>query len=264
MIWSGDDEAGFHTSHHISSSGHNTGWSAFGPPTGRRVAYRAIANCFVRENLIVEEWLLRDDLVLIRQLGLDPQAVAERQALAAQERGVPWAARGPIERGLGQLMPEALPPRAADPDGAGGGFDPEDFVRRAFHEIWNWRFLNRIRDLYAPGFRCRSASGRRFHGLEDFTAFILGILAAFPDAKLTVDHVYWNGDEAAGYRVATRWTLVGTHEGPGEWGEPSGARVRVMGLSQHRIERGRFVEETTLFDEFGLLKQLWAARLGGA
>ncbi|HEY8598173.1 MAG TPA: ester cyclase [Thermomicrobiales bacterium] len=262
VIWSGDDEIGFHTSHHISSAGHNTGWTTFGPPTGRRVAYRAIANCFVRENMIIEEWLLRDELVLIRQLGLDPGAVAERQARAAIEGGAPWAARGPVERGLGQLMPDALPPRATDLDGAAGAFDPEDFVRGAYHEIWNWRFLNRIRDLYDPGFRCRTASGRRFQGREDFTAFILNLLAAFPDAKLTVDHVYWNGDDRAGYRVAARWTLVGTHEGPGEWGAPSGARVHVMGLSHHRIERGRFVEESTLFDEFGLLKQIWAARLG--
>jgi predicted ester cyclase len=258
VIWAGDDEAGFHTSHHISSAGHNTGWSAYGPPTGRRVAYRAIANCFVRENMILEEWLLRDELVLIRQLGLDPQVVAERQALAARERGAQWAARGPIDRGLGQLMPDTMPASTSE------GFDPEDFVRRAYHEIWNWRFLNRIRDLYAPNFRCRSASGRRFYGLEDYTTFLLGLLAAFPDAKLTVDHVYWNGDERDGYRVAARWTLVGTHQGPGEWGEPSGARVQVMGLSQHRIERGRFVEESTLFDEFGMLKQIWAARLGAA
>jgi predicted ester cyclase len=260
VIWSGDDEAGFHTSHHITSSGHNTGWSALGPPTGRRIGWRAIANCFVRENMIVEEWLLRDELVVLRQLGLDPQAVAERQARAALAQGAPWAARGPIERGPGQLMPAPLLPGAPATD----GFDPEAFVRRAYHEIWNWRFLNRIRDLYAPGFRCRSASGRRFQGTEDYTAFILALLAAFPDAKLTVDHVYWNGDEREGYRVAARWTLVGTHEGPGEWGEPSGARVRAMGLSHHRIEHGRFVDESTLFDEFGMLKQIWAARLAGA
>lgn len=258
VIWAGDDEAGFHTSHHISSSGHHTGWTAYGPPSGRRVAYRAIANCFVRENMILEEWLLRDELVFIRQIGLDPQAVAELQARAALAQGVPWAVRGPIERGIGQLMPEALPPRPE-----GGAFDPEEFVRRAYHEVWNWRMLNKVREYYAPAHRCRTASGRRFYGLEDFTAFILGILAAFPDAKLTVDHVYWNGDEREGYRVAVRWTLVGTHDGPGEWGQPTGARVQVMGLSQHRIERGRFVEESTLFDEFGLLKQLWAARLAG-
>jgi predicted ester cyclase len=258
VIWTGDDEAGFHTSHHISSSGHHTGWTAYGPPSGRRVAYRAIANCFVRENMILEEWLLRDELVFIRQIGLDPQVLAERQARAALERGAPWVARGPIERGLGQMMPEALPPRAA-----GGAFDPEDFVRRAYHQIWNWRLFNKVRDYYSPTHRCRTASGRRFYGLDDLIAFDLALLAAFPDAKVAVEHVYWNGDEREGYRVAVRWTLLGTHEGPGEWGEPSGARVQVMGLSQHRIERGRFVEESTLFDEFGMLKQIWAARLEG-
>jgi len=255
VIWAGDDEAGFHTSHHLTTLSHNTGHSAYGPPTGRRVAWRAIANCAVRENMIYEEWLLRDEIAVIRQLGLDENAAAERHAAAALARGVAFAPRGPIERGIGQLMPETLPPARSD------GFDVEDFVRRAFHEIWNWRLLNKVRVYYAENYRCRTASGRRFHGLEDFTTFILSLLAAFPDAKMVVEHVYWNGDECEGFRVATRWTLVGTHEGVGEWGEPSGARVRVMGLSQHRIERGRFVEESTLFDEFGMLKAIWAARL---
>lgn len=260
VIWAGDEDAGFHTSHLLTTISHNTGYSAYGPPTGRRVVWRAIANCFVRENMILEEWLLRDEVHVIRQLGLDPDAVAERQvAAAARGLAAPYLARGPVERGLGQLMPDELPPRPA-----GDGFDVEDFVRRAYHEIWNWRLLNKVRAYYAEGYRCRLASGRRFHGLHDFTTFILSVLAAFPDAKLTVDHVYWLGDEAQGYRVAVRWTLVGTHTGPGEWGEPSGARVTVMGLAQHRLAGGRFTDEITLFDEFGLLKQIWAARLGAA
>ena len=35
VIWTGNDEAGFYTSHRITSSGRNLGWSAYGPPTGR-------------------------------------------------------------------------------------------------------------------------------------------------------------------------------------------------------------------------------------
>jgi hypothetical protein len=36
VIWAGDDENGFHTSHRSFFVGTNTGWSEFGPPTGRR------------------------------------------------------------------------------------------------------------------------------------------------------------------------------------------------------------------------------------
>ena len=36
VIWSGDDEAGFHTSHLLTTISHNSGYSTYGPPTGRR------------------------------------------------------------------------------------------------------------------------------------------------------------------------------------------------------------------------------------
>ncbi len=55
----------------------------YGPPTGRKVSYRAIADCHVVENVIVEEWLVRDKLTLIYQLGFDVHEMARK--LAAQE-----------------------------------------------------------------------------------------------------------------------------------------------------------------------------------
>src|SRR5918998_1769374 len=57
VIWAGDDESGFHTSHRVVHLARNTGHSRYGPPTGRRIQHLGIANCFVRENLITEEWV---------------------------------------------------------------------------------------------------------------------------------------------------------------------------------------------------------------
>ena len=36
IIWAGDDVSGFHTSHRTVISGHNTGFSRYGPPTGKK------------------------------------------------------------------------------------------------------------------------------------------------------------------------------------------------------------------------------------
>ena len=81
-------------------------------------------------------------------------------------------------------------------------------------------------------------------------------MAAFPDARMDVDDLYWVGDEGEGHRVATRWTLTGTHDGPGAHGSPTGKAVRVMGITHHLIRGGRFVREWTVFDELALLKQV--------
>ena len=82
-----------------------------------------------------------------------------------------------------------------------------------------------------------------------------------PDASVTVNHVYWKGNDEQGYRVAVRWTLSGTHTGYGYLGVPSGARVRAMCLSQHRVKQGMFKQEFTLLDEMSIRRQIAAQRL---
>ncbi len=86
------------------------------------------------------------------------------------------------------------------------------------------------------------------------------MLAALPDAVLNVDHVCSLGSEEDGYRVATRWTLIGAHEGPGVYGEPTGKRIYLMGITHQEIKGGKIVREWTIFDEFALLKQLYTGK----
>lgn len=254
VIWTGNEDEGFQTSHLITSVAHNTGYSSYGPPTGRRVVWRAIAQCVAKHNMIFEEWLLRDETSLIQQLGYNVLEIAEQQVRGTANNQL--SIGGEIGRTLGQMPPPQMPPKTS------AAFDVEDFVRRSYHEIWNWRLLNKIRDYYTSSHVCYTSGSRKFHGQAELTAFMLSMLAMFPDAGMSLDHLYWNGDEQTGYRVATRWTLTGTHTGYGSYGEPSGARVRVMGLSHHQIKQGRFVQEYSLFDEMGLAKQIMAHRLG--
>ena len=87
------------------------------------------------------------------------------------------------------------------------------------------------------------------------------MIAMFPDCKFTIDHLYWLGDDANGYRTAMRWSLVGTHQGYGVYGAPSDARVRMWGITQHKVKGGKIVEELTLFNELMTLKQIHLARI---
>ena len=253
VIWSGDDEQGFHSSHRITWVGRNTGYSIYGPPTGRKIIRQGIAHCFVKENRVVEEWICRDELSLVRQLGFDEHALARKMAAQDAARGLGGprpVAQGEVERLLGQGTPEVLPPVQ---DG-----DLEGFVRRALHEVWNWRLLNKVDAYYARNYVAKVSTNRQLYGWGDYKAFVLGMLAVFPDAMLSVDHVCAIGNETDGFRVATRWTLTGTHDGLGVYGEPTGKRVYLMGITHHEIRDGKFVREWTLFDEFALLKQLYA------
>ncbi|MBP7694837.1 MAG: hypothetical protein KA764_23135, partial [Anaerolineales bacterium] len=80
VVWAGDDRAGFYTNHLIYSLMHHTGHGVYGPPTGRQAMRFGLALCFVKANLICEEWLLIDEIGLIRQLGLDVDETVARFA----------------------------------------------------------------------------------------------------------------------------------------------------------------------------------------
>lgn len=253
VIWSGNDEDGFHSSHRITWVGRNTGYSIYGPPTGRKIVRQGIAHCFVKENRVVEEWICRDELALVRQLGYDEHALARRMAAqdAARGLGSPKPLpQGEVERLMGQGTPETLPPVQEG--------DLEGFVRQAFHEVWNWRLFNKVDEYYARNYVARVSTNRQLYGWGDYKAYVLSMLSVFPDAMLSVDHVCAIGNERDGYRVATRWTLTGTHDGLGVYGEPTGKRIYLLGITHQEFKGGKFVREWTLFDEFALLKQLYA------
>jgi predicted ester cyclase len=95
------------------------------------------------------------------------------------------------------------------------------------------------------------------YGYGDFKAYILSLLSPFPDMMISVDHFCVIGDEKAGYRAATRWTMQGTHTGPGVYGKATGKRINIIGVTQQLVQNERITREWTLFDEFALLKQLY-------
>lgn len=252
IIWAGNDAIGFHTSHRTVISGHNTGYSKFGAPTGKKVLLWCIANCVSLENEIFAEWVCYDTAALIQQLGFDLRAMArtlgnERGAVADDDPRF-----GEAERLPGQGKPAYLPA----PDAA-ARFDVEAFARRAWHNIWNRRSLREVRRVYAPSLRFRGSTGRAFGGRGEYQSFILSFLALFPDLTARVDDIYWMGNDADGYLVSTRWSMQGTHRGMGIYGAPSGRRVQLWGITQQEIKDGKIQKEWMLFNEFDVMMQIF-------
>ncbi len=250
VIWRGDDDNGYFTSHRLTHEGNNWGHTQYGPPTGKRISYRAIAECEVVEGVIVEEWLARDELSLVHQLGYDVHEMARKMASQEVETSQQFTVPAEPDRLRGQLPPEAAPSDSAE-------FNIEQFVRRALHEVWNWRLLNKVDDYFSPQYICESAAGRVLYGRNHFRTYILSLLSPFPNLALSIENICALQDGPNSYRTATRWTMMGTHTGPGIYGPPTGKPIRIMGISHHLVENGEFIQEWTVFDEFALLKQLY-------
>ena len=193
---------------------------------------------------------MQDESALIRQLGLDEVALAKALAREEAERGLgPYAGgRGELARASGQGHPPV--------ELRGDPHDPDALPGLVYGLIWNARMLNHVARLYAPGALVWVPGNRRLAGHGDLIQYVLGLLAAFPDAVMGLDQVTWNGTEDAGYRVAARWTFQGTHTGSGPYGPPSRRRVRVLGISHFEVRGGLIVREYMVWNEFALLKQL--------
>lgn len=249
VIWAGNETAGFHTSHRTKIIGTNTGFSRFGPPTGKRVQLWCIANCVARDNEIFNEHVIYDTAGLLQQLGFDVVETARRFAQDAGSLPANFMASEP-KRLEGQGKPASL----EIPDPADGDID--GFVRAAFHTIWNRRNFGAIDRVYSPQVVMQGSTGRVYRGPGQLRSFFLSIMAMFPDLSLSVDDVYWMGNSTDGYLVSIRWRALGMHRGNGPYGEPTGREVHLWGINQWVIEDGQVQKEWMMFNEFGVLMQL--------
>jgi predicted ester cyclase len=65
---------------------------------------------------------------------------------------------------------------------------------------------------------------------------------------------------AEGEKAVTRYTIRGTHQGETEeFGPPTGKEVELEGITIHRIEDGKIVEEWERYDNLRMLQQLGLA-----
>ena len=254
IVWAGDDEVGFHTSHRTLIRGTNDGDSHYGPATMRDVDVLVIANCVSLENRIFLEHVCYNTSSMLLQLGLDLDEVAGRLASSPPPG---WPRDADTWRGLsGAARPEQPLWRSAPVE----GFDVDRFVRADFDAAWKRRDYAALAAARAPGFVGRGPSDRVFAGTPAWRDFIDAFAGMFPDLELSVDEVYWMGNEREGYLSAARWSATGTHTGGGPYGPPSGAPVQVWGISQHEVSGGRITREWMLFNELDLMMQIAAAR----
>ncbi len=255
VVWGGNEDVGFHTSHRTMIHGTNTGYSRFGPPTGKPLRLLCIANCVARDNEIYDEHVAYDTAALIQQMGLDVIETARR--VAAMRPDGPFAPN--FEASEPKRMDgQAVPQRHPIPDVVDGNV--REFVQATFETIWNRRNFGAMDRVYAPSVVFEGSTNRVYRGVGQLRSHILSIVAMFPNIKMSVDDLYWIGNARDGYLVSIRWGGVGAHRGYGAYGEPTGREAHCWGITQWLIRDNRVQKEWTVFNEFGILMQILGER----
>ncbi len=241
IVAAGDADNGFLSSHRIASTMTHAGPGAFGPPGGRRVQVRTVADCVCRDNRIAHEWLVRDQGAIALQTGSTPQALAA-QWLAA--RGAPVL----------PLPQPAAPAWWRDPmhDTPGAALLADTYRR-----LWQGEMsvLQRHADeaiaLHLP-------SGAAGLGVAGAEAFWFGMTAAFSGAVLAIDSLAERIQPGRTPRVAMRWRVSGRHVGHGRYGAPTQRPVEILGITHAEVDHaaGRILREWVLIDEVALWMQL--------
>jgi predicted ester cyclase len=243
VIWSGTPEGGMLSSHRLLSTATHTGDGAYGAATGKRLTYRILADCHAKNNQIDDEWLIRDQGAIVRQMGWDPRDFARDQIAReggpdacvrplspATDRPGPYAGKGNTDEWgarLADLLTRIM--------GADMAAIPQVYDRAAV--------------LHYPG----HVTG---HGPGDADRFWMSLRAAFPDAVFSIDHVIGRDDPLMPPRAAVRWSLWGKHSGWGAFGVPTGATVYVLGITQAEFGPWGLRREYSLIDETAVWKQI--------
>jgi len=252
VIWSGNDKDGFYTSHRISSTATNLGDSSFGPATGKKLRFRTVADCKVFANRIYEEWLVRDNLYIVQQLGYDPVEVAKRFAResAAKNKTALQENFGIGEAREGQYEPE-LYKRRFDK------FEIGDFILEMYNKVYEWRLFNHVKTFYAENAVVHYICDKDLVGYTQIQGMLISLFASFGNARFIVERVTCNQrDNANDWDMAVRWRILGIHEGIGYFGKPSGRPVEILGISHLRVLDEQIIEEWITFDGLDVLKQI--------
>ena len=114
-------------------------------------------------------------------------------------------------------------------------------ARQALEDVCSGRNLEGIADVYHPEF-VDHVNALEYRGHEGARRSVALYLELFPDLRFVVDEQITEGD-----RVASRWTLHGTHRG---------RSVTLRGIVISRFEDGKIIEDWAASDTMEIPRQL--------
>jgi len=244
VIWISDENSGYLSSHRILTKATHMKDGVYGKASGKKLTYRVIADCACKNNQVYDEWLVRDQGAIVRQLGIDPKEYA---ANLIENEGGPDKAVTPYD----QHTPFKSTYIAPILNNFNSGNNYAEILKSIMDDSKQniEKDYDRAVQQFQPG-------GLIKNGSEEVGRFWFNLRTAFPDSIFNVEHISFIEEKDQPKKAAIRWSLVGPHNGNGIFGSPSGANVYVMGINHAEFGPRGIKNEWILFDETMIWKQI--------
>jgi len=255
VIWETRDENSWVSAHRIVNAGRQENFWQYGPPTFKHSTSRNVALCLVRDAMIAEEWVVRDEWSVVEQSGHDLDLVARQIAFS------PSAAL--LGERKGRLLGEAPPdPLVAGVTGARPGSDrTEDaFVVSMIDEVWNQHLGNLVPNYFHRDLVIQTTRNQLHTRHDGYKTELDHLFGPFPDAQVDIYDVAFNEDSFHGTRVSVCWVLRGTYGGIPLYGPTTDSPLEVLGISQFQFRDGKIIREWRIYDELAVLAQIKQAQ----
>ena len=215
VIWNGNDDKGYHSSHRILSKGTHLGDGFYGKPTGKDIYYRVIADCACKDNQVYDEWIVRDQGAMVRQIGYTPKEFA--QIMIDKEGGLEKAKKLFDKN---DIKPSDYYPINVEKSSPGENYSK--ILSKVFEGGYDFKDYNRASNIYWPG-------NKLGHGREDISKFWNSLKDIFTDIKFTIEHVGYLDESNKNPRASIRWFLEGLHSNDSEdYGKKTNSKLFIM------------------------------------
>ncbi len=248
VVWADDGDGVYFSSHRLLSTGTHMNDNAWSKATGKQVVNLAIADCYIKDNRIFEEWLVRDTLAQLRCLGID--AVELAKSICAK---TPKTDNINTKTGIKESMEgQYFPAKYVAKDNTLG-----EIMKEMHSQIFDYKYIDRVTDLFTEDAVFYTVGGECLKGHDAIQGSIMGFLSCFASASFDLHRITVNQNEDGSADIAVRWILQGMHEGYGMFGAPSNKQVEIMGINHYRYENGKIIEGCMIYDVLDVLKQIY-------
>ena len=243
VIWNNDDNEGYHSSHRILSKGTHLGDGFYGKPTGKEIYYRVIADCACKENQVYDEWIVRDQGAMVRQIGYSPKEFA--QIMIDKEGGIKKAYK---LFDKSEVKPSNYHQNDVETNSVGDRYSK--ILQKVFEPKYNFSDYSRASSIYWPG-------NKLGHGREDVSKLWNSLKDIFSDINFSIEHVGYLNEPNKNPRASIRWFLEGIHSNDSkEFGKKSNSKLFIMGINHVELDDDGIIREWVLFDEVAIWKQI--------